>query len=149
MPVSQVQTLDEVLSSALAQPRFAMVLLGAFAALALGLAVVGIYGVLAYSVSRRTGEIGIRLALGARADQVVGLVVRQGFGAALAGVVAGTAVAWYLSDLVSGMLYGVEPQDPITFATVPTLLLAVALVACWIPAGRATRVRPASALRHE
>jgi len=149
MPVSQIQTLEEVLSTALAQPRFAMVLLGAFAALALGLAVVGIYGVLAYSVSRRTGEIGIRLALGARAGQVVGLVVRQGFVAALAGVAVGTLLAWYLSDLVSGLLYGVEPQDPLTFATVPALLLLVALIACWIPAGRATRVRPATALRHE
>jgi len=147
MPLSQVQTLDDVLSTALAQPRFAMVLLGAFAALALGLAVVGIYGVLAYSVSRRTGEIGIRLALGARAGQVVGLVVRQGFVAALAGVAVGTVVAWYLSGLVSGMLYGVRPQDPLTFATVPLVLLVVALIACWIPAGRATLVRPATALR--
>jgi predicted permease len=149
MPVSQVQTLDEVLSTSLAQPRFGVVLLGAFAALALGLAVVGIYGVLAYSVSQRTGEIGIRLALGARAGQVVGLVVRQGFAAALSGVLAGTVVAWYLADMVSGLLYGVEAQDPVTFASAPALLLAVALIACWLPAVRATRVRPATALRHE
>jgi putative ABC transport system permease protein len=149
MPVSQVQTLDEVLSTSLAQPRFGVVLLGAFAALALGLAVVGVYGVLAYSVSQRTGEIGIRLALGARAGQVVGLVVRQGFAAALSGVLAGTVVAWYLADTVSGLLYGVEAQDPVTFASVPALLLAVSLIACWLPAVRATRVRPATALRHE
>ena len=149
MPVSQVQTLDEVLSTSLAQPRFGVVLLGAFAALALGLAVVGIYGVLAYTVSRRTGEIGIRLALGARTGQVVGLVVRQGFGAALAGVLVGTLVAWALADLVSGLLYGVAAQDPATFVTVPALLLAVALLACWLPAARATRVRPAMALRSE
>jgi putative ABC transport system permease protein len=149
MPVSQVQTLDDVLSTSLAQPRFGAVLLGAFAALALGLAVVGIHGVLAYSVSQRTGEIGIRLALGARAGQVVGLVVRQGFVAALAGVLAGTILAWYLADLLSGLLYGVEAQDPATFATVPALLLAVAVVACWLPAVRAARVRPAAALRLE
>ena len=149
MPVSQVQSLDEVLSTSLAQPRFGVVLLGAFAALALGLAVVGIYGVIAYSVSLRTGEIGIRLALGARAGQVVGMVVRQGFAAALAGVGAGTVAAWYLADMVSGLLYGVEAQDPVTFAGVPALLLAVALVACWLPAVRATHVRPAAALRHE
>jgi predicted permease len=149
MPVSQVRTLDEVLSSSLAQPRFGMVLLAAFAGLALGLAMVGIYGVIAYSVSQRTGEIGVRLALGAQAGQVVALVVRQGFVAALAGAAAGTLAAVYLSELLAGLLYGVTAQDPITFATVPALLLAVALIACWLPAARATRVRPASALRHE
>jgi putative ABC transport system permease protein len=110
---------------------------------------VGIYGVIAYSVSQRTGEIGVRLALGAQAGQVVALVVRQGFVAALAGVAAGTLAAVYLSELLAGLLYGVTAQDPITFATVPALLLAVALIACWLPAARATRVRPASALRHE
>ena len=146
LPVSQVQTLDGVLSTSLAQPRFGVVLLGAFAALALGLAVVGIYGVLAYTVSRRTGEIGIRLALGAPTGQVVGLVVRQGFVAALAGVLVGTLVAWAFADLVSGLLYGVAAQDPTTFTTAPAILLAVALLACWLPA---TRVRPATALRHE
>jgi putative ABC transport system permease protein len=144
-----VRTLDEVLSSSLAQPRFGMVLLAAFAGLALGLAMVGIYGVIAYSVSQRTGEIGVRLALGAQAGQVVALVVRQGFVAALAGAAAGTLAAVYLSELLAGLLYGVTAQDPITFATVPALLLAVALIACWLPAARATRVRPASALRHE
>jgi predicted permease len=149
MPVSQVQTLDEVLSTSLAQPRFGVVLLGAFAALALGLAVIGIYGVLAYSVSRRTGEIGIRMALGARRGQVVGLVVRQGFVAALAGVALGIVLAWLLADLLAGLLYGVTPQDPTTFAAVPALLLLVSLIACWLPAVRATRVRPATALRHE
>ncbi|HUF76422.1 MAG TPA: ABC transporter permease [Longimicrobiales bacterium] len=149
LPLSQVRTLDDVLSTSLAQPRFGVVLLGAFAALALGLAVVGIYGVLAYTVSRRTGEIGIRLALGARTGQVVGLVVRQGFGAALAGVLVGTLLAWAFADLLSGLLYGVAAQDAMTFATVPALLLAVALLACWLPAARATRVRPATALRSE
>ena len=93
----------------------------------------------AYSVSRRTQEIGVRIAL----------VVRQGMIMALTGVVIGTGVAWFVTDLMSGMLYGVEPQDLQTFISVPALFAAVALLACWIPAGRAARVRPANALRYE
>jgi ABC-type antimicrobial peptide transport system permease subunit len=149
MPVSEVRTVDDVMSASVAQPRFAMVLLGAFATLALVLAVVGIYGVLAYTVSQRTQEIGIRMALGAEAGQVVGLVVRQGMFTALAGVAVGTGVAWFMTDLMSGLLYGVAPQDPAIFASVPVLFTAVALLACWVPAMRASRVRPASALRYE
>ena len=149
MPVSQVQTIDQVLSASVAQPRFAMVLLGAFASLALTLAVVGIYGVLAYAVSQRTQEIGIRLALGAESGQVVSLVVRQGMIMALGGVALGTAVSWFLTGLMRNLLYGISAQDPMTFVSVPVLFAAVALLACWIPAARAAHVRPASALRYE
>ena len=149
LPVSSIQTFDEVLSSSVAQPRFAMMLLSVFGSLAIILAVVGIYGVLAYSVSQRTQEIGVRMALGARTGQVVGLVVRQGMIMALAGVAVGTGIAWFATDLMTGMLYGVEAQDPQTFIAVPALFAVVALLACWIPAGRAARVRPSDALRYE
>lgn len=149
LPVSNIQTFDEVLSSSVAQPRFAMMLLSAFGLLAIILAIVGIYGVLAYSVSRRTQEIGIRMALGAETGQVIALVVRQGMIMALAGVALGTGVAWFLTDLMTGMLYGVEPQDLQTFISIPALFAAVALLASWIPAGRAARIRPSSALRYE
>jgi len=149
MPLAQVQTMDEVLAGSVAQPRFAMVLLAAFATIALTLAVVGIYGVIAYAVSRRTQEIGIRMALGAEAGSVVGLMVRQGVAMALLGVVAGTLVALFLSRLMTGLLFGVGPQDPLTFTAVPVLFVVVALAACWIPAARAARVDPANALRYE
>lgn len=149
MPINEVATMDEVLSATVAQPRFAMVLLVAFAALALTLAVVGIYGVLAYAVSQRTQEIGVRLALGADTGQVVRMVVRQGMFMALTGVAVGTAVAWFASDLIAGMLYRVTPQDLTTFLAVPLVFSAVALLACWLPAARAARVRPAQALRYE
>ncbi|MEJ2206848.1 MAG: ABC transporter permease, partial [Gemmatimonadota bacterium] len=149
IPLAEVRTLDEVLSTAVAQPRFAMVLLGSFAAIALTLALVGIYGVLAYTVSRRTQEIGVRMALGAEAGQVIGLVVRQGMAMALAGVAVGTAVAWFLTDLMASMLFGVAPQDATTFLFVPTIFVAVATLACLIPAARASRVRPSTALRYE
>ena len=148
MPVSEVRTIDDVLSTAVAQPRFAMVLLGAFAALALALAVVGIYGVLAYAVSQRTREIGIRMALGAESGRMIGMVVREGMLMALAGVVVGTGGAWLLTGLMSSLLYGVAPQDPVTFVSVPVLFLMVSLLACCLPAMRAARIRPASALRH-
>ncbi len=149
IPLAEVRTLGEVLSTALAQPRFAMVLLASFAAVALTLAIVGIYGVLTYAVSRRTREIGIRMALGAEKGQVVGMMVRQGMAMAVAGVAVGTGVAWFLTGLMSGLLHGVAPQDPMTFVTVPTLFTAVALAACWVPAVRASRVHPSTALRYE
>ena len=149
LPVSSIQTFDEVLSSSVAQPRFAMMLLGVFGSLAVLLAIVGIYGVLAYSVSQRTQEIGVRMALGAETGQVIALVVRQGMVMALAGVTVGTGIAWFITDLMTGMLYGVAPQDLQTFISVPALFTVVALLACWIPAGRAARVRPSNALRYE
>jgi putative ABC transport system permease protein len=149
MPVSQVETMDQVLAASVAQPRFAMLLLAVFSAVALTLAIVGIYGVLAYAVSQRTPEIGIRMALGADRGRVVGMVVRQGMGMALIGVAVGVVAAAGLTRFMQGMLYGVTAQDPATFASVPVLFAAVALVACWVPAMRAARVRPAVALRGE
>lgn len=149
IPLAQVRTLDEVLAASVAQSRFATILLGAFAGLAIVLALIGIYGVLAYTVSQRTREIGVRMAMGAEARQVVGLVVRQGMTMALVGVAVGTAVAWFMTDLMAGMLYQVTPQDPATFVAVPVLFTLVALAACLLPAARASRVRPASVLRYE
>lgn len=149
MPLARIRTMDDVLAGSVAQPRFAMVLLAAFAAIALTLAVVGIYGVIAYAVSRRTQEIGIRMALGAEPGKVVGLVMRQGMIMALLGVVGGTGVALFMTRLMEGMLYGVRPQDPLTFTAVPLLFVGVAVIACWVPAARAARVDPANALRYE
>ncbi len=149
VPISEVQTMDEVVSEATAQSRFYLFLLGAFASVALVLASLGIYGVVSYSVSRRTHEIGIRMALGAAAQDVVKLVVFQGVGLALAGVAVGSAGALALSRLLAGMLYGVQPGDPTTFFSVSLLLSTVAVVATYIPARRAARVDPMAALRYE
>jgi predicted permease len=149
MPVSEVRTMDEVMAGSVAQPRFAMLLLAVFSGVALTLALVGIYGVLAYAVSRRTPEIGIRMALGADRGRVVGMVVKQGMRMALVGVALGVGGAFGLTRFMQGMLYGVTPGDPVTFLSVPILFAAVALLACWIPAARAAKVRPAVALRGE
>jgi len=149
LPVSQVATLDEVLSRSVATSRFALALLGGFAGLSLALALIGIYGVLSYVVGQRTREIGLRLAVGAERGQIVTMVVAQGLRMAGVGVAAGAALAWSLGGVLSGLLYEVAPQDPATLVSVPILFLAVALLACWIPALRATRIHPASALRGE
>jgi len=149
MPVAEVRTMDQVMAASIAQPRFAMLLLGVFSGVALCLAIVGIYGVLAYVVSRRTPEIGIRMALGADGGRVVRMVVRQGMGMASAGVVIGVVASLGMTRFMQGMLYGVTPSDPATFVSVPLLFGAVALLACWIPAARAARVQPAVALRGE
>jgi putative ABC transport system permease protein len=148
-PVYDVRTLGELISQSVAPRRFVMLLLGGFAALAVLLATVGIYGVIAYSVSRRTHEIGVRMALGAQSTHVMRLVVRQGMGLALGGLGIGLAGALVSTRLMAGLIYGVSPTDPLTFASVSALLCAAALVACWIPARRATRVNPMEALRHE
>jgi predicted permease len=149
LPVSEVLTMDAVVADANAQPRFEMLLLAVFAAVALALAAVGIYGVMSYSVSRRTHEIGIRLSLGASRADVLRLVVRQGMVLALAGSVAGLVGALLLSRLMTNMLYGVRPTDPIIFAGVAMVLGLVALVATYVPARRATRIDPMVALRYE
>ena len=133
----------------MAARRFAMILLGAFAALALGLASVGIYGVVAYVVGQRTQEIGIRMALGARQQDVLRLVLWQGTRLALLGVAIGLGVALTLTHLITRLLYGVSATDPVTFAGVATVLTAIAVAACWIPARRAMRVDPVVALRYE
>jgi putative ABC transport system permease protein len=147
--ISQVQTMEQVVTQANARPRFYLLLLGTFAAVALILAAVGIYGVISYSVSRRRHEIGLRMALGAGQRDVLRLVVRQGMRVALAGAGAGLAGALLLTRLMSTLLYGVGSTDPLTFSLVTLVLTAVALVASYIPARRATRIDPLVALRHD
>ena len=149
LPTSEVFTMDHVVADANAEPRFEMLLLGVFAVVALVLAAVGIYGVMSYSVSRRTHEIGIRLSLGASRGEVLRMVVRQGMALALSGAVAGLIGALLLSRLLTGMLYGVRPNDPLTFGGVAALLGFVALLATYVPARRATRIDPMVALRYE
>ena len=145
----RAQTLEELLGTSVAPRRFNMLLLGIFAGVALVLAAVGLYGVMSYSVTWRTHEIGIRMALGAKRSDVLRLVVRQGMTMTLIGLVIGLAGAFFMSRLLIGLLYGVSPTDPLTFTAVSITLLLVALLACLIPARRATRVDPIVALRTE
>ena len=149
LPVFRAQTLSEVLSASLSVRRFSMEIVGLFALTALLLAGLGIYGVISYLVSERTHEIGIRLALGAESRNILGIVLRQGLGLAIAGAAVGLVCALIVSQLMGGLLYGVRPTDPLTFAGVALLLIGVALLACYIPARRAIRVDPLVALRHE
>ena len=149
VPLLNIRTMDDSVSASLSPERFAMLLLGAFAGLALLLAVVGIYSVMSYSVSRRTNEIGIRIALGASRGDVLLLVVRQAMLLALIGSAIGIAGALSLSRLMASELYGVRPTDPITFVTVAALLMLVSLAASYLPARRAMRVEPTAALRYE
>jgi predicted permease len=149
IPLLNLRTMDDWVSTSLSPQRFAMLLLASFAGLALLLAVVGIYSVMSYSVSRRTHEIGVRVALGASRADVLALVVRQGLVLALTGSAIGIAGALLLSRLMSSQLYGVSPTDPITFVAVSVLLTLVALAACYIPARRAMQIDPMVALRYE
>jgi putative ABC transport system permease protein len=149
LPIYEVRTMEERLFESVAQPRFRTALLGAFAALALVMAVVGLYAVMAVSVAQRTHELGIRVALGAQRCDVIGLVLRQGMKLAGLGVVIGLAGAWALSRVLTTLLYEVKPTDPLTFLAVPVLLIAVAILACWLPARQAARVDPITALRQE
>jgi predicted permease len=149
IPVSDVHTMDELMAVSLAQQRFNMLLLGLFAALALILAAVGIYSAMAYSVSQRTHEIGIRTALGAQRWDVLRLVMKDGAKIALIGIASGIAGALALTRLMASLLFEVKPTDPATFAGVAILLALVALAACYIPARRAMRVDPMVALRYE
>ena len=149
LPVFGPQTLNETVSESLAQRRFSMEMVASFALTALLLAGLGIYGVISYMVSERTHEIGIRLALGAQKENIMRMVVRQGLKLAITGAAVGLVGALIVSQLMAGLLYGVRPTDPLTFASVALLLVGVALFACYVPGRRAIRVDPMVALRHE
>jgi ABC-type antimicrobial peptide transport system permease subunit len=143
------RTMNEVLADSLSRQRFSMILLNAFALVALLLTSIGLYGVISYLVGQRTHELGIRLALGAQRGDVLRLVLSHGMKMALSGVALGLIVALGLTRLLAQMLYGVSATDPLTFAVITLLLTAVALLACFVPARRATQVDPLVALRHE
>ena len=149
VPLKDLKSMEDRISDNVAQPRMSMALLGTFAAVALVLAAVGIYGVVSYTVAQRTREIGIRMALGARREGVLRLVVRQGVAPVAVGVVAGLLAALGATRLMRGLLYGVSAADPVTYVVVALFLTVIALVATYIPARRATRVDPLVALRYE
>jgi predicted permease len=149
LPMYRVITMEQRVADSLARRRFTAVLLGLFASLALALATIGIYGVMAYLVSQGTREIGIRMALGASQAKILRLVVRQGMMLALFGVAVGLLAAFMMSRLLSGLLYGVRSTDPLTFAAIAVLLTVVALLASYIPARRAARIDPMISLRCE
>jgi len=149
LPVFNVKTMHEYISATVAAPRFNTTLLAIFAAVALVLTIVGLYGVMSYSVAQRTNEIGIRMALGARVTDVLKLVFKQGMILVLFGEVIGLAAAFALTRLIRGLLFGVAPTDFRTFIAVAAVLAAVALLATLIPARRAAKVDPLVALRYE
>jgi ABC-type antimicrobial peptide transport system permease subunit len=149
LPLSTVLTMDDVVAMSVAERRLHMFLLGFFAAVAVILAVIGTYGVLAYQVTERTRELGVRMALGASRSAILRMVLRDGMMPAAAGVVLGLAGAALVTRLLATLLYNTAPLDPTTFAATSALLLTAALVACCVPARRATHVEPSTALRAE
>jgi len=149
IPAFEVRTMSNVLDVSAARRQFTVMLLSLFAGLAVVLAGVGLYGVLSYAVAQRSSEIGIRMALGAAQSQVYGLILLEGMRPAILGVILGMAGAAWTTRFLQSLLFGVTAGDTVTFVTVPLLLLAVAVAACWIPAWRATRVDPAIALRSD
>jgi putative ABC transport system permease protein len=149
LPLDDAETMEKILADSNSGRRFNMLLLTIFAVVALVLAVVGIYGVMSYTVTQRTHEIGIRVAIGAQSRDVFRMVIGQGMMLALIGVAFGLVGAFGLTRLMTSMLFGVEPTDPLTFVTIAVLLTVVASVACYIPGRRATKVDPLVALRYE
>ncbi len=149
LPLADVRLMEDVLSRAQARPRFLTMLLTLFSAVALAIATVGIYGVVSYSVARRTKEFGLRMVLGAQTGDVLGLVMKQGAGMIAIGVAFGLLLAVFLTRLMASLLFGVPPTDLPTFASVTAVLFGVALAACYIPARRATKVDPIQTLRYE
>jgi putative ABC transport system permease protein len=149
VPVQGLRSMEQLVGRAVAPQRFNMSLLGLFAALGLALAAVGIYGVMAYGVSQRTHEIGLRMALGAQRRDVMKMVVRQGMALAAIGVAAGLIASYALTRLMKTLLFGVSATDPLTFTVIALSLGLIALLACWIPARRAAKVDPMIALRCE
>jgi ABC-type antimicrobial peptide transport system permease subunit len=149
MAIYNVETMDEHIRTAYFLADLAAALFGVFGCIALVLAGVGLYGVMSYSVSRRTREIGIRMAMGAQPGAVERLVLRQGLVLSLIAVALGWPAAWMLSKMAASFLYGIQPHDAFTFALAPPFLVAIALAACWIPARRAASVDPMQTLRTE
>jgi putative ABC transport system permease protein len=148
-PIYSIRTMDQIRSESVAPERLNLMLLSIFAGIALVLAMVGIYGVMSYSVTQRTHEIGIRMAIGAQPRDVFRMVLRQGMLLAIIGVGCGLIGAYGLTRLMTSMLFGVAPTDPVTFAGIATLLIGVALLACYLPGRRATKVDPVISLRYE
>jgi putative ABC transport system permease protein len=148
-PISGIATMSQLIAGSIAQPRFQSGLLSAFAAIGMILAAVGLYGLIAFSVSGRTREIGIRMALGAQRREVLALVLRQAMKMVGAGILIGVAAAFAMTRAMTGLLYEIGPADPLTFTAVPALLVGVALLACWLPARRAAHIDPMEALRCE
>lgn len=148
-PIDHVQTLEEIRDETIAPQRLNATLIALFTALALAIATVGVAGVLAFSVSQRTNELGIRVALGAQRGEILRMILGEGAAMALVGLAVGGAAAVPLSELLKGLLFGVEPADPPTIAVSALLLVAVAVAAAWIPARRATAVDPITALRSD
>jgi putative ABC transport system permease protein len=149
IPVFDVKTMDQRLSESVARRRFAMLALGVFAGFALLLAIVGIYGLISYSVAQRTSELGIRLALGARQIDVLRLVLSAGLKLALIGIAVGVVLSFAVTRFLSSLLFGVRATDLFTFSALSILLIVVSLIACYLPARRATKVDPLVALKYE
>jgi putative ABC transport system permease protein len=149
LPVSSLQTMESVISHSLRQPRFSALLLGLFAATAVLLAALGVFGVISYTVSRRTHEIGVRMALGAGTGDILRAVMRQGVTLAVIGVGIGLTGAFALTRRMEALLFETSPTDPVTFAGVSVLLIFVTALGCYLPARRATQVDPMVALRYE
>jgi putative ABC transport system permease protein len=149
LPLYGIRTLQDIVDDSVARPRFNSALLGLFAGLAMLLAVIGVYGLISYSVAQRLREIGVRIALGASRSDIMQLVLRQGLAPVVAGVLFGLGLALASTRLLAALLYQVSPTDPPTYTVVTILLLATSAVACVVPAIRATRVEPIAVLREE